>query len=547
MLTWTGSCVAAPDRVSDFALLDQTGEFHQLSRYRHRTALVLMSWSDDCATMSGHVEQLSALRDQWRDRGFEFILLDTGNQDRDALRRTTTGFPILDDEVQVVARSLNISHAGEVLVLNPDRLAVYYRGPLHEQLDTALGAVAEQEGIEETVNLSLDGCPVDYSASLADSTAPDYSTEVAPIIVDKCIECHRRDGVGPFALDSHVMVMGWSPMIREVLLNKRMPPTQVDPHIGFSADARYLSEKELETLVHWIDSGAPRGEGTDDPLEREYHTDPHWSLGEPDMIVQGPANEVPPTGVMDYIYVNVELPFDTGKWVRAVQYKAGDESVLHHLMTYVTAPGEDFFGPERNETSVTRRFLSGYAPGDITALEFPQGTGVLIPAGHRLSMQFHYVTNGRATVDETQLGLYFYDQPPGKEYLTQAVSERFVIAPGDPDHHIEAEHTFDGDVVITGLRAHMHFRGKRMKFSMEREDGSWQDLLSIPAYNYGWQPQYQLHTPVRVPAGTRIRVNGAFDNSESNPNNPDPAKEVPFGLDSWDEMFSGYLSFYAAD
>ena len=84
-----------------------------------------------------------------------------------------------------------------------------------------------------------------------------------------------------------------------------------------------------------------------------------------------------------------------------MQYQAGDESVLHHLMTYVVPPGEDFWGPEATEEVVARRFLEGFAPGQIQAVEFPEDTGVLIPAGHRLAMQFHYVTNGRSTVDET--------------------------------------------------------------------------------------------------------------------------------------------------
>ena len=301
----------------------------------------------------------------------------------------------------------------------------------------------------------------------------------------------------------------------------------------------------MQTLVHWIDAGAPRGEGIDDPLENLNFPDRRqWLLGEPDYIVTTPANEVPPTGVLDYIYVDVDLPFEEDKWVNAVQYLAGDESVLHHLMTYVTAPGESFWGPEVEGASVTRKFVEGYAPGKITAVKFPENTSVHIPAGHKLSMQFHYVTNGKATVDETQLGLYLQNEPTKYEKLTQVVSGKFVIPPNVNNFELEAQHVFDENIVVTGFRAHMHFRGKDMRLSVNQPSGSTKDLLSIPAYNYGWQPHYILSEPEYISAGTKVLISGAFDNSISNPSNPDPEKEVGFGHESWDEMFTGYITFH---
>ena len=376
-------------------------------------------------------------------------------------------------------------------------------------------------------------------------STPDYTTEVATIIVENCAECHRQGGVGPFALDSYIMVLGWSPMIREVLLNKRMPPTQVDPYVGHSENARYLSAQELQTLIYWIDARAPRGDGEFDPLEQlEFEPAMRWQLGEPDYIVTAADNEVAATGVMDYLYDDIELPFTEDKWISAVQYQAGDQSVLHHLMTFVTAPDEDFWGAERQLESVTRRFVEGYAPGDSQAIVYPRGTGVKIPQGYGLSMQFHYVTNGQATVDKTRLGLYFSDDPALTEILSQVVSPRFVLPPNQHEFAMQAQHLFEEAVVIIGVRARMSYRGKKMKFTVEQADGSLRDIFSVPAYNYGWQPHYLLQTPVVLPAGSKVHVIGAFDNSISNPFNPDPDKEVRFGVESWDEMFTGYISYY---
>jgi hypothetical protein len=543
VLLWTGAATAAPDRVSDFALLDNQGNFHQLSRYLHKRALVLMSIAGNCDEIESQVRQFASLSGNWQNQDIAFAYIDSQNFGQD--RIGDLNLPVLDDSSQLVSETLKIARAGEVLVLNPERASLFYQGPLGQELDQTLSLVSDGV-VENTIRVNSEGCPIEYSVKQRhEQQVPDYASEVAPIIMANCAECHRQDGVGPFAIDSHLMLMGWSPMIREVIINKRMPPTQVDPDIGHSSNARYISEQEMQTLVHWIDAGAPRGEGIDDPLENLSFSDrKQWLLGEPDYIVTTRANDVPPTGVLDYIYVNVDLPFEEDKWVTAVQYLAGDESVLHHLMTYVTAPDESFWGPETEGVSVTRKFLEGYAPGNITAVQFPENTSVHIPAGHKLSMQFHYVTNGKATVDETQLGLYLQDEPTTYEKLTQAVSAEFVIPPNANNYELLLEHVFDENVIVTGFRAHMHFRGKNMKFSVNNTDGSLKDLLSIPAYNYGWQPHYILTEPEFISAGTRVLISGAFDNSSSNPSNPDPEKQVPYGHESWDEMFTGYITFH---
>ncbi|MCH7671950.1 MAG: hypothetical protein IIB72_07255 [Proteobacteria bacterium] len=542
---YTSPVMAALDRVGDFALLDSSGEFHQLSRYQHRKALVLMAYDHGCDAMASLLANYQAISSKYSGQGIEFLLIDSLDLGRAALLDFETDLPILEDDGQLVSETLGIERAGDVLVLNPVRLSLYYRGPMAGKLDGIVAGVLTG-AIENTEKISGSGCEINYPVKAAHQlSAPDYTTEVAPIIVENCADCHRQGGVGPFALDSYIMVLGWSPMIREVLLNKRMPPTQVDPYVGHSENARYLSTQELQTLIHWIDARAPRGDGEFDPLEQlEFDASTRWQLGEPDYIVTAADNEVAATGVMDYLYDHIELPFTEDKWISAVQYQAGDQSVLHHLMTFVTAPDEDFWGAERQQESVTRRFVEGYAPGDAQAIVYPRGTGVKIPQGHGLSMQFHYVTNGQATVDTTRLGLYFSDEPALTEILSQVVSPRFVLPPNQHDFAMQAQHLFEEAVVIIGVRPRMGYRGKKMKFAVEQADGSLRDIFSVPAYNYGWQPHYLLQTPVVLPAGSRVHVIGAFDNSISNPSNPDPDKEVRFGVESWDEMFTGYISYY---
>jgi len=541
-LIFSTTAHSALDRIIDFALLDEKGVFHQLSRYQHKDAVVLMSFDQSCQFMPAMLAEYDDIVSEFSSNGIEFLLIDSEGLGRETLANLRLNVPILEDSEQLVSESLGFERSGEVLMLNPERLSVYFRGPVSPDLRTSLSSM---ESIQDTLELEPRGCKIEYPDKVAhELNTPDYATDVAPIIIENCVACHNQGGVGPFAFDSYVMVLGWSPMIREVLMNKRMPPMQVDPDIGHSDNARYLPTKELQTLVHWIDAGAPRGLSATDPLENfEPANEDRWVLGEPDYIVSAKSHDVPPTGVLDYVYDRVDLPFVEDKWLRAVEYKAGDSSVLHHLVTFVTAPDEDFWGKERDEIYTERRFVESYSPGKVNAKIFEKGTGVFIPKGSSLSMQFHYVTNGRRTTDSSRIGLYFSEEQNLRERLVQVVSSRFVLPPNEPNFELQADFVFESPVVLTGVRAKMNYRGKRMKFSIEEADGIIKDIFSIPAYNYGWQPHYKLNEPLVLEAGTKIYVRGALDNSISNPTNPDPDKEVTFGLNSWDEMFTGYFTF----
>jgi len=547
----SGTASAALDRTGDFALLDELGNFHQLSRYQHRKGVVLMSFASGCANMDTMLSNYRALRSQYAEQGFEFLLIDSQDSDRTALRALNLDVPILQDSGQLVSEALGISHVGDVRVLNPDRISLYYSGALVADLGTTLAAILEGPVRNTVKTENSSPCGIDYPTRDAHAdTVPSYVSDIAPMIIDNCVTCHRQFGVGPFALDSYVSLLGWSPMIREVLLNKRMPPAQIDPDIGHSDSARYIATKDIQMLVHWLSAGAPRGEGADPLEELRYIENKDWLLGEPDLIVTAPAQRIPATGVLDYIYADVELPFDEDKWVVGMQYQAVATSALHHLMSFVTLDEEDFWGEERSSSTSTRRFLDGYSPGEARAERFPEGTAVRIPKGAKLSMQFHYVGIGAELVDETKIALYFADPddiPHLKERMVQAVSAAVQIPPNEHDVRAHAQYTFEDAVVISGVRAKMNARGKNMKFSVEHPDGTMQDILSVPAYNYGWQPHYVLEQPISVPAGSTVHVSGAFDNSVSNPFNPDPNAEVRSGLNSTDEMFTGYFTFHRAD
>jgi hypothetical protein len=342
------------------------------------------------------------------------------------------------------------------------------------------------------------------------------------------------------------MVQGWSRMMKEVLLTRRMPPGQLDPHVGRPIqEAAGLSPEELQTLVHWIDAGAP-GDDAPDPLEALAFSDATFSMGEPDIVLTVPAQNIPATGVIDYRYVPVPLNLDEDIWIRAVEYVPGDRQVLHHVITYLSSPADRTAGLEQDDGGLGES-LGGFAPGRQPDI-WRDDSGALVRAGSSLLLQMHYTTTGKATVDETQIGIYLHDAPP-KFVMSggSAGQRRFLIPPHVKEYPLEGVQEFERDALLYGLMPHMHYRGKHMKYIAEYPDGTSEILLSVPKYDFNWQFNYQLEEPVFIPAGTRLIARGAMDNSERNPYNPNPNMPVRFGLQTMHEMFFGFTTYRYLD
>jgi len=531
---------AATERVGDFALLDEQGEFHQLSRYQQLDAVVLLAYDNSCPSAQDAAATLADLQAQFNDR-VQFLALDINAQDRATESAWGLPFPVLADELKLVAESLQLSQSGEVLVFSPQRLSLHYRGGAGPELLQNLQAILANTSTD-TINLAFDGCSISYDSD--PSVAPDYSTEIAPIIVEHCSVCHREDGAGPFAFDGYYSLAGWSPMVKEVIMNKRMPPMQVDPSYAATPNAHFLSAEKRKKIMHWMQAGVPRGDGERDPLsEVPLEKTFEWQLGEPDFTIDTPQQEIPAVGILDYMYLELELPFGEDKWVRAFQFEPGEERVIHNLSAFVVAPESDFWGEERQARTSESRFLGSFIPGENPATVFPEDSGVLIPAGHKLALQFHYYSHGRVLRDSTTIGLYFHEAAPSREIVTRPVSTEFTLSANDPDQTMLASYEFTEKVTLLAVRPRMNQRGKAMQFDLIPPDGDPQTLISVPAYNYGWQPHYWLESPRDLEPGSVVNVSGAFDNSLSNPFNPNFREEVEWGFDSGEEMFTGYLTY----
>jgi hypothetical protein len=196
--------------------------------------------------------------------------------------------------------------------------------------------------------------------------------------------------------------------------------------------------------------------------------------------------------------------------------------------------------------------ITAYIPGGTAAFNPPK-TGGLLKDGSVLNLNLHYTTNGRETTDESEIGLWFY---PEGEIPAERMSGRCAcifpntwtnIPSNDPAFEQTATITIGKDANIHSFLPHMHFRGKYMRFYADYPDGSSEELINIAQFNYAWQMSYTYAEPKFVPAGTKITAVGAFDNSAQNPANPDPERTVPWGQQSWDEMFFGAVQWKNID
>ena len=390
----------------------------------------------------------------------------------------------------------------------------------------------------------------------AGSGGPTFARDVLPIVQKRCQNCHVSGEVAPMAFVSYADVRPWAKAIREAVLRRTMPPWHADPSAGpHFANDRSLTAEERNTIVAWVDGGAR--EGTPIPYPIPAARPEGWRLGVPDWKVRIPEFTIPAKGTIEYTYIIVPLGLTEGKWVRAAEYKVEQRSVIHHINAFVRVPGSPFFRnyetgkyfvPTADERLVSeqpgpnrRQFILGYEPG-YAPKPWGEGRAKFFPPGSDLVLELHYTTSGKALVDHSEFGLYFATEPPREQvYSTGAVNQSIVIPPGDPDYQSEAELTFAKDATLLSMQPHMHLRGKAMEYRLIRPNGESEILLKVPRYDFNWQTTYYLENPVRIPAGSRLHCTAHFDNSANNPANPDPAKTIRWGDQSWEEMHIGFL------
>ena len=396
----------------------------------------------------------------------------------------------------------------------------------------------------------------------AAATATFYKDALA-VLQKNCQGCHRPGEAAPMSFLTFESTRPWAKAIRNAVASKKMPPWHADPAHGKFLNDRRLSEREIQTLVAWVDAGARSGNSKDAP--KPLHFTEGWEIGTPDLVLEMPtAIDIAATGTIDYQYLAIPTNFKEDKWVQFAEARPEDREHVHHIIAFIREPGSPYMkdlpdgvamtakqiyevakknGGERRagENNAFSDMLVGFAPG-TPPMSFKPGQAKLVKAGSHLVLQMHYTANGKPGRDRSRIGMTFSKVPVTERVVSLASGNgRFAIPPQDPNYRVDSSFTLQETSTLVSLLPHMHLRGKDFLYTAIYPTGEKEVLLHVPHYDFNWQNTYELATPKVLPAGTKIDCVAHFDNSPNNPSNPDPTKKVTFGEQSWDEMMFGFF------
>lgn len=374
-----------------------------------------------------------------------------------------------------------------------------------------------------------------------------FNKHIAPLVFERCAGCHHPGEVAPFSLLSYGDVKKRAKQIVQVTADHFMPPWKsVEGHGRFVGERR-LSTEEISLISRWASEGAPEGDAKDLPPTPKFNDG--WKLGTPDIVLTMPEPFTVPADGPD-IYRNFVLPLNVpeGKYIKALEYRPSNRRVVHHALC-----ATDFTGNSRKADEADP--LPGYKgslnipgilfPGSLSAwtpgrdpMPLPDGIAMPWKPGADLVMQLHLHPSGKVEQEQSSLGFYLTDQAPQRSMVDVGMIDRKIdIPPGEKAFKTHDEFRVPVEMNVVGIFPHMHLIGRDMKVVAYPPEGEPFSLIWINDWDFNWQAYYQYAEPLKLPAGTRVTMDGVHDNSAENFRNPNnPPARVKHGEQTADEM-----------
>jgi hypothetical protein len=390
--------------------------------------------------------------------------------------------------------------------------------------------------------------------------------DVAPVIGEKCVECHRPNSIAPMSLVTYEDVRPWVPKIEFAVENRVMPPWGLNPDVGIQdyKNHRALSHEQRDLLLRWIDEGAPRGDGEASSMawvpddSESFVWDLEDRIGPPDMIIQGPVVAVTEEGPDRWYDVTIPTGLTEAKWIRAVEVRPSDNgsrTVVHHALASIVQDEPQLAGLPVDLQGQVRGpgLLYNYAAGKGGHIFKPDAGKLLLP-GSAISWELHTTTKGIDVPEASvTLGLWFHDEPPPyrtilRTFMPRNANGDLDILPGQIAVH-QGSWVMPAPVRIEAFQPHMHMRGKAMLVEAIYPNGRRETLTFVD--NFQWDLQntyiYADDAAPLLPKGTTLVVTSWHDNTAENPNNPDPRQEIGWGARKVDEMSIGWFDMTYLD
>jgi Tfp pilus assembly protein PilF len=377
-----------------------------------------------------------------------------------------------------------------------------------------------------------------------------FNRDIAPILFRTCARCHRPGEAGPFSLLTYDDAKSHARQIAAATKRRFMPPWLPEPSELKFADELRLSDNEIARIQAWVEQGTVEGNQSDLPSMPKFVEG--WQLGKPDVVLKATKSYVlPASGSDNYWNFVFRAPVDRTRWLKAMEIRPGDKRLVHHANVLVDRqqngrlqeqePGAGFAGMEltlESEIFDPDSHFLFWKPGSIPYVE-PDGMALRLDKNADLILNTHLQPSGKPETIQPTLGLYFTDQPATLHpILLQLENDRMLDIPaGDKHFVVTDEFTLPVNVDLLAIYPHAHYLGQDLRAVAKFPNGRSETLIHIPDWNLTWQAVYRYAQPMKLPKGTTISMNFAYDNSDANVRNPnDPPQRVVAGNRAVDEM-----------
>ena len=565
---------------------DLGGKTYDLSCIKTSKATVFYFASTQCPVSNLYTPRMTEIAKEYGAKGIQFFIVDSNREDKpDALRvwakQRGLALPLVKDDGTKLADALFANRTPEAVVLDSETVPRYIgriddnadrARVIRHDLKNALDSLLAGKPVAVARTRSL-GCEIFHDAptvATAGGTKVTYAHDVAGILYENCLSCHRDGESAPFALATYAQAKTWAKSIKDYTTRKQMPPWKAVAGYGDFHDARTLSDAQIATLAKWADSGAAPGDLKTAPKLPE-RPDHGWNLGEPGKpndpgVVLQPEKAYQLVAEGQDVYRQYVLPMNTDQdlYLRGMEFQTDNPGVVHHMIVYFDLSGKSVDLTNANKDgqpgySVDDSggigvpfnksvWAAGWAPGN-TARFLPEGAAFRLPKGAKVVLQVHYHKNGAIVSDRSRVAFHFADPNTVRNEVKTGMVLNFLfdLKPGESNHVVEANVRLPRDTAIIAVMPHMHMLGRQMSLTATQPDGKETPLIRIDDWDFNWQETYRYKKPLELPAGTKIHLKAVFDNTESNPRQPShPPREVTWGEQTIDEMCIGFYQYIVA-
>lgn len=383
-----------------------------------------------------------------------------------------------------------------------------------------------------------------------------WSDDVAQIVYNKCSQCHHSGGVGPFPLVTYQETSSMAVSLYDAVFNERMPPWPPDNNYQTYAHDRALSPAEKITMMDWLLNGTPEGNAANTPPPPVFPTGS--ILGAGDLEVQIPTYMSKAITNDDYVCFAMPSNLLVDRKIKAIEIVPGNREIVHHALIYVDPNGasvtDSIGGDCSAPNSASATLAMGYTPGS-SPLTLPSTSplklGMTMPANSQIVFGMHYPAGSYGEYDSTKVIFHFY--PPGEPGIREVSAAPVIqnwsfVLPPNQQTNVSAQYPAAGglpaNISFLSVFPHMHLLGQEMRVFGIKPNLDTLKMMWLPHWDFHWQDFYFYKNMVKAETGTTLKAQGMYDNTTSNPHNPNnPPITVTAGLNTSDEMFLVYMHY----